>query len=73
MNEHEFVCDLCCAKQLHNPAKGHVPSGWKMKRINKRVLQLCDACGSPAHFAGGTSSKIQQLYEKKFGEKITDC
>jgi hypothetical protein len=73
MNEHEFICDLCDSKKLHNAAKGHVPPGWIMKRINETVVQLCNACGNPAHFAGGPSSKIQQLYEKKFGEKITHC
>lgn len=72
MNEIEFICDLCDAKQLHNPAKGHVPPGWAMKRINKRVLQLCRECSNPGHFAGGPSPIIQDMYAKKFGEKITD-
>lgn len=68
---HPFVCDLCDKKLMHDPAKGHIPLGWKTKSINSRNLLLCDICSSPGHFNGGPSFRIQDMFEKKFGEKIT--
>jgi len=72
MNEHEFVCELCGKKQLHDAGRGHVPPGWKMKKINEEVLQLCDACANPGHWTGGPSPSIQEMYRNKFGKEITE-
>lgn len=72
MNEHEFVCDLCGTKQLHDPSKGHVPPGWAMRRVNGRILQLCATHANPAHWASGPSPAIQKMYEAKFGDRITE-
>ncbi len=66
---HSFVCDLCDKKLLHDPAKGHIPLGWKMKEIYLKNLLLCRICSSPGQFNGGPSIRIQDLFEKKFGEK----
>ncbi|MFZ3114557.1 MAG: hypothetical protein WA133_03370 [Syntrophales bacterium] len=71
MNEHEFICQLCEGKQFHDPAKGHVPPGWAMKKINGEVILLCDVHANPCHWFGGPSPAIKELYKKKFGKEIT--
>jgi len=71
MNQHEFICELCDSKEMHDPAKGHVPVNWGMKNVNNRVLQLCGSCNNPGHWNGGMSPRLKELYEKKFGEKVT--
>lgn len=70
---HQFVCDLCDKKLMNDPAKGHVPQDWKTKSINSRKLWLCNICSSQGHFNGSPSLRIQEMFEKKFGEKITEA
>jgi hypothetical protein len=72
MEQHEFQCGLCDSKKMHDPAKGHVPPGWNMKKINDRVVQICSRCNNPGHWNGGMSPMLKELYGKKFGEKVRD-
>ncbi|NPU86293.1 MAG: hypothetical protein HPY65_17575 [Syntrophaceae bacterium] len=72
MNEHKFVCHLCGAKQMHDPAKGPLPPGWKMKGINDEALLLCKAHAYEGHWHDGPSPAVQELYRKKFGQEIID-
>ncbi len=40
--------------------KRAMPKGWRPRRIDGRVYNLCDVCGNISHFCGGLSAYLQE-------------
>lgn len=57
----DFECAACGQKLPHEAARGHVPPGWRMKQIQGRVFQLCDACGHEGNFIDGLPPRLKDL------------
>ena len=59
----QFQCDACQKTTEHDPAHSGeaMPGGWRMHTIGPFRVFLCNACGNPAHFAGGLSPYLRQL------------
>jgi hypothetical protein len=61
MNTTKFECEACGRTKDHDPARGHVPPGWRMRPIQGRVFQLCDSCSNEGHFIGGLSPHLKGM------------
>jgi hypothetical protein len=38
------TCDACGTSADHDASRGHIPPGWRLQRIERRVVTLCDSC-----------------------------
>ena len=56
-----FECQACGRKKEHDPARGHVPPGWRMRQIQGNVFELCDSCNNEGNFIGGLSPHLKGL------------
>ncbi len=60
----KLSCDACkqeCELQVSGPTdlKSAMPKGWRPRRIDGQVYNLCDVCGNISHFRGGLSAYLQ--------------
>jgi len=60
----KIQCDACkqeCELSAAGPTdlKSAMPKGWRPRRIDGHVYNLCDVCGNIRHFCGGLSAYLQ--------------
>ena len=60
----KIQCDACkqeCEITTTGPTdlKVAMPKGWRPRRIDNHVYNLCDVCGNIRHFCGGLSAYLQ--------------
>lgn len=67
---HTFTCDLCGQQEDHDPIKRHIPIKWYNRRIKGVVYLLCYGCGNDAHFHGGISPYLKELFKSRLGIDI---
>lgn len=63
-----FECRACGRTKEHDPARGHVPPGWRMKRDIPKVasvLLLCEGCSHEGNFIGGLSSMLENRLRER--------
>ena len=61
-NQSEFTCGACKKKVMHDPSKGHVPPGWRMRSIGGGTYSLCEAHSTDHHFVPTLSSALRELF-----------
>lgn len=60
----KIQCQACkqeCELETSGPTdlKDAMPKGWRPRRIDGQVYNLCDVCGNIRHFCGGLSAYLQ--------------
>jgi len=60
----KIQCDACKMEielSASGPTdlKSAMPKGWRPRRIDGHVYNLCDVCGNIRHFCGGLSAYLQ--------------
>lgn len=60
-----FTCAACTKTVMHDPTKGHVPVGWRMRRIENTTYLLCDEHSIDAHFHPSMSPFLKSLFAEQ--------
>lgn len=55
------ACQMEAELETNGPTdlKNAMPKGWRARRIDNQVYNLCDVCGNISHFCGGLSAYLQ--------------